>query len=35
MPGFDPKDVPMKNLVLLFVIPTSERNKAEIIWRTD
>jgi hypothetical protein len=35
MPGFDPKDVPTQNMVLLFIVPTSEGNKAEIIWRTN
>jgi hypothetical protein len=35
MPGFDPKDMPMQNMVLLFIVPTSEGNKMEIIWRAD
>jgi hypothetical protein len=35
IPGFDPKDVPMQNMVLLFIVPTSEGNKMEIIWRAD
>jgi hypothetical protein len=29
--GFDPNGLPMQNLVLLFVVPTSEGNKIEII----
>jgi hypothetical protein len=34
-PGFDPKDFAMQNMVLLFVIPSSDGNMMEILWRTD